>query len=920
MDKLGGAGESQGKPSAGRNSVGAAIQVKPHSQTYHNFVSPAEAAQIAALLMVWYRRFRRRLPWRLPYTLCSKHEDPQRIRDRLISSLSPEGRELYANHVSERNARPFLEVVQSATDAPAGTPKLYLQELRSWAELDERAETYLDAGYRAHMPASGRAASRATSTSSTSSASRALTLPEAIHAIVKHDPSLQDNFVLSLSPEDRATWLAPVLESQFHDRELEEVKHTPSGEQETSKDDYDDALPPNDKWTVATFPYGVWVSEIMLQQTRVETVKGYYRRWLRTFPTVHDLANAPDSLITQCWAGLGYYRRSRLLKEGSKFLIEVHRSRPQVSTSHSSSSASEINQSDSSDGQASARSSSDTAIRDDDISLPPSAAALRLVPGIGPYTAGAIASLAYGLPEPIVDGNVYRVLARLRGLRGNPQSDASMKNLYWKLARDLVGSTRGLDARILERFSQTHPWVKSGFGRDTSSSSSSTSSDTDVADSMHRFSDDFVAAEFNQAMMELGATVCVPIRPLCTICPVRDHCHARREFEAASRPFSPEYQHVAPGTLTDIEDLEGMVLTSSQCCTACEQDEAPVIRCDSAPGPLPSALSKETPSKVQRQTSINQFFQPLSGTNMSRTQTNLVNEDGSSEDSFSVWAARYPGPKPKKSKVIANMQSAIVCLEMRIDESDMQAQSEDSKQGPGAEQILFVRSHGTGILTASRQFGSSEAKSQQRASNNRAGGSGSALLEGQWCLPSVVLKEEVSTEEDENSEDDEAEKEVAGLSGASGGTQLGRKRSASQLGSSSSSSSSLSTMPSPELQTRVAALLERLAKESGHEYSVVGEPLCLGTSTHVFSHRVHNSDVFVFKVASSSLSISLRQEGAADTNEEVCWANAASACKDLGLSTAVAKQVGMHTREVSGRAAVSGRKKVAGSKPTKPQE
>jgi A/G-specific adenine glycosylase len=170
----------------------------------------------------------------------------------------------------------------------------------------------------------------------------------------------------------------------------------------------------------------------MLQQTQVKTVLGYYERWMARFPTVTALAGAQDADVLHVWQGLGYYSRARRLLAGARAVVERHA------------------------GQ-----------------LPNDPAALLALPGIGPYSAGAISSIAFGLPEPIVDGNVVRVLCRLFALRGDP-AKSPLKQLLWQRARELVPRDK--------------------------------------------------PSEFNQSLMELGATVCTPSSPRCAECPVAKQC------------------------------------------------------------------------------------------------------------------------------------------------------------------------------------------------------------------------------------------------------------------------------------------------------------------------------------------------------------------------------------------------------------
>ncbi|KAG3018232.1 hypothetical protein PC121_g12314 [Phytophthora cactorum] len=185
-------------------------------------------------------------------------------------------------------------------------------------------------------------------------------------------------------------------------------------------------------------PYETWVSEIMLQQTRVDTVVDYFLRWIDKFPTVAALAEASEEDVNALWAGLGYYRRARMLHAGAKYVVENY------------------------GGE-----------------LPSTVDQLLTIPGIGPYTAGAIASIAFGSREPLVDGNVIRVMARVRAVGSDPKNK-QLINFSWKAAKELVG-------------------------------------ECDRPGSL------------NQALMELGATMCTVQNPQCSGCPVKSVCLAYEE-------------------------------------------------------------------------------------------------------------------------------------------------------------------------------------------------------------------------------------------------------------------------------------------------------------------------------------------------------------------------------------------------------
>lgn len=195
-------------------------------------------------------------------------------------------------------------------------------------------------------------------------------------------------------------------------------------------------------WRHTKDPYSIWVSEIMLQQTRVETVIPYYERFLARFPTVPSLAEASESEVLAMWSGLGYYRRARLLHQGVR---EVH-----VQYG----------------GE-----------------VPTEPEKRRTLPGIGRYTNGAIGSIAFGKPEPLVDGNVLRVISRLNGLQASPRE---LEKSIWAICERLVvGKAPG---------------------------------------------------DFNQALMELGATVCTPKTPQCPTCPVRKFCEANEQAAPLAYP------------------------------------------------------------------------------------------------------------------------------------------------------------------------------------------------------------------------------------------------------------------------------------------------------------------------------------------------------------------------------------------------
>ena len=193
-------------------------------------------------------------------------------------------------------------------------------------------------------------------------------------------------------------------------------------------------------WRETNDPYRIWVSEIMLQQTRVEAVKGYYARFLAALPDIESLARCDDERLHKLWEGLGYYSRVRNLKKAAGVILERHGG-----------------------------------------VFPADPDAVRALPGIGDYTAGAVCSIAFSLPTPAVDGNVLRVLSRLR-------CDAEPIDLP------------AVKKRVSRELAEIYP--------------------TDCP------------GEFTQALMELGATVCVPNgEPKCAVCPCRSFCEGQTRWQ-----------------------------------------------------------------------------------------------------------------------------------------------------------------------------------------------------------------------------------------------------------------------------------------------------------------------------------------------------------------------------------------------------
>ncbi len=223
-------------------------------------------------------------------------------------------------------------------------------------------------------------------------------------------------------------------------------------------------------WRGHPDPYAVWVSEIMLQQTQVDTVRGYFARFIAAFPTLAALAAAPQQEVLKAWEGLGYYTRARNLQKAAQAVVE----RGGV--------------------------------------LPQGVAEWASLPGVGPYTAAAIASICFGAYAPVVDGNVIRVFARFLGWPDDFRKAPVRLRLAAWLQPHIEASKR--------------------------------------------------PGDFNQAMMDLGATLCAPRAPACAVCPLRRECVARGEGRQDALPVKPAKKEVPTrvGVAVLVRDTAGRVL------------------------------------------------------------------------------------------------------------------------------------------------------------------------------------------------------------------------------------------------------------------------------------------------------------------------------------------------------------------------
>jgi A/G-specific adenine glycosylase len=204
-------------------------------------------------------------------------------------------------------------------------------------------------------------------------------------------------------------------------------------------------------WRRTRDPYAIWVSEIMLQQTQVKTVIPFWERWMRELPTLQAVARADSAKIHKLWEGLGYYTRARNLQKAAQIILKQHGAQ-----------------------------------------FPQNFDDILALPGIGRYTAGAICSIAFNQPTPILDGNVIRVLTRIFGIAGDPREKETNQQL-WQIAEELVNHAK--NAKIKN-----------------------------------------ACSHLNQSLMELGALVCTPRNPQCAVCPAKKLCIAFRYDRIAELP------------------------------------------------------------------------------------------------------------------------------------------------------------------------------------------------------------------------------------------------------------------------------------------------------------------------------------------------------------------------------------------------
>jgi A/G-specific adenine glycosylase len=327
--------------------------------------------------------------------------------------------------------------------------------------------------------------------------------------------------------------------------------------------------------------YEVWISEIMLQQTRVATVIDYWTRWMAKWPTIHDLAAAKPEDVLATWSGLGYYSRATRIHEAAKLAV----------------------------GDPSMKGL-----------LPSSTKELEAkMPGVGRYTAGALSSVVFGIPSPMVDGNVLRVLSRQLGIHGNIKTSKAVIDTIWAAADALVKATSELDGD--DGIINSEPNDRPG--------------------------------RWGQALMELGSTICTP-NPNCSQCPITSTCRVYKEGELRakkSKDTSPR--------IVDIEDA----------CILCEPFEEDVEDSDddSTQGKKRSN-TKKTDAKQSKQATLTAFAFTRKAVNSSSSpsspSTTASATSKATAEAITSYARRFPVKAIKKA---VREEETLVCAIRRGD-------------------------------------------------------------------------------------------------------------------------------------------------------------------------------------------------------------------------------------------------------------
>lgn len=428
---------------------------------------------------------------RIQSQLDSEDEDP-----RPIKSVSP--RKFASKRVSNHDSD--ASEASGATKLPATSQRLAKRVRRE--RVDPKSRSTLDLHQRLFST---------TPLDSTSLQTSPCPLPRRDHDVAYHKPLLLHG---ELGKRGRADLLA------WYDK-VNDDRSMPWRKTFVDPEDYSSS-PDELRQVLTQRAYEVFISEIMLQQTRVKTVIEYWNRWMEKWPTIYDLAKADEDDVMSAWRGLGYYSRCKRILEACRKIVEHQ------------------------DWQG---------------LMPQDAKELEThIPGVGPYTAGAISSIVFGRAAPMVDGNVLRVLSRQLGLLADTKTDKMIIDLIWACARALVETVALEAAPDGQQAGGVQPNDAPG--------------------------------RWGQALMELGSTVCTP-SPNCSACPVTTTCRAYAEGKAlaGAQGLCEGSSAAAPKTL-DIEDI----------CELCEPYS----------GNSPDDSPAKPQTKKPRQATMSSFFAPSS--------------------------------------------------------------------------------------------------------------------------------------------------------------------------------------------------------------------------------------------------------------------------------------------------------------------
>jgi len=351
-------------------------------------------------------------------------------------------------------------------------------------------------------------------------------------------------------------------------------------------------------WRRTRDPYAIWVSEIMLQQTQVKTVIPYWKRWMRELPTIKATANASPGKIHKLWEGLGYYTRVRNLHKAARQIVEKHNGK-----------------------------------------FPDNFDDVLALPGIGRYTAGAICSIAFNQPAPILDGNVIRVLTRVFGIAKNPREKKTNAQL-WRLAEELVVHASRITHHVSSSLSRTSRL------RYTSPRQGTKDEDEERSARSH----------FNQSLMELGALVCTPRNPQCPVCPVKKLCVAFRENCAEELPnLGKRTTATARRFIAFVVGQRGRFLV--------RQRPAGVVNAHLWEFPNVEIVPNQRSSPAKRDESAH-YFRKKSQSRLTSTLRSIATEDGSAAtvqepDLEIIRAAKSLGIEPPTLQPLCTVKHSI---------------------------------------------------------------------------------------------------------------------------------------------------------------------------------------------------------------------------------------------------------------------